>query len=179
MALIIGVVLAAVVFAAPAAADIIEARESGFVVQSQATVSAPPERAWRAVIRPERWWSSAHTYSGDARNLSLDPHAGGCWCERWGRNQSVEHGRVVLVMDYEGVQTLRVLGGFGPLQEMGVNGVLTLVVAPDPSGASMQLTYRVSGEPSAGLDALAPAVDAVMSEQFARLVRLVERGVSP
>src|SRR5690606_36932355 len=122
-------------------------------------VAATPDQAWRALTRLPRWWGSAHTYSGDARRLIFEPRAGGCWCERWGEGQSVEHARVVLVMEHEGVRTLRAVGGLGPLQGLGATGILTFTVAPHASGAKITMTYRVSGDPGLDLDQFAPLVD--------------------
>lgn len=160
----------------PARAEVTAAAPGAFVIQTEAVVAASPEHAWRSLIRIERWWSPAHTFSGDALRLSLDPRAGGCWCERWGRGQSVEHMRVAAVMEAEGVRTLRLLGGLGPLQQMGVNGVLTFTVAPDPAGAKITMNYRVSGDPGLVLDQIAPAVDSVLMEQFTRLGRFAATG---
>ena len=157
---------------APAAAEVAAAAPGSISLQAEARVAATPERAWRALTQIQNWWSSAHTYSGDSSRLRLDARAGGCWCERWD-GQSVEHARVVLVMEREGVRTLRVLGALGPLQEIGVSGVLTFVVAPDPQGARITMTYRVSGDPALNLDRLAPGIDAVMTEQFGRLSRYI------
>src|SRR5690606_32997881 len=130
-----------------------------------------PEQAWRALAQVGRWWNGDHTYSGDAANLELDLRAGGCWCERWGETQSVEHMRVVLVMERDGVRTLRAVGGLGPLQEMGASGVLTFTVAAHASGAKIAMTYRVTGDSALGLNELAPLVDMVLMEQFGRLSR--------
>lgn len=167
--------LAALVFAlglahAPAGAEVRLATPGLFVVAAEAEIAASPEAVWRALTRIDRWWNGAHTFSGDARRLSLDPRAGGCFCERWGNGQSVEHARVVMVFEHEGVRTLRLQGALGPLQEMGATGILTFTIAPHASGAKLTMTYRVSGDPSLGLDALAPLVDGVLNEQFARLV---------
>jgi hypothetical protein len=159
----------------PAAAEVAAASPSAFLIQAQASVPASPAHSWRALTRVGGWWSSAHTFSGDARRLSLDPRAGGCWCERW-NGQSVEHARVVMVSAHEGVRTLRVVGGLGPLQELGVTGVLTFTIAPDPAGAKIALSYRVSGDAGLGLDAVAPFVDQVLMEQFGRLVRYAGGG---
>lgn len=163
--------LLALLFASPAAADVESASPSAFMLREQATSSASPDQVWRAIGQIGRWWNGAHTYSGDARRLRLETRAGGCFCETWGRGQSVEHGHVVLVMEHEGTRTLRIIGGLGPLQDMGVSGVLTFLVAEDPAGAKITMTYRVTGDPGLSLDALAPVVDGVMSEQFDRLVR--------
>jgi uncharacterized protein YndB with AHSA1/START domain len=172
----IAALIALVCIAAPARADVASVSPTGFVIQAEADVSASPAETWRRLTRIERWWGSAHTYSGDARRLSLDPRAGGCWCERWGDGQSIEHMRVVLVMENEGVRTLRAVGGLGPLQEMGVNGVLTFTVAPHASGAKITMTYRVAGDAALGLDQIAPEVDGVLLEQFGRLSRYSTTG---
>ena len=177
MRLAISLLFAAALLAPlPAAADVASSSSSSFVIQAEADVAAAPEHVWRALPRIDRWWNSSHTYSGDARRLSLAPRAGGCWCERWASGQSVEHGRVVLVMEHEGVRTLRILGGVGPLQELGVSGVLTFTVAPDPAGAKITMVYRVAGDPGLELAALAPLVDAVLMEQFGRLARFSASG---
>jgi uncharacterized protein YndB with AHSA1/START domain len=156
--------------ASPARAEVVSASPSAFVVRTEAVTQASPEQAWRALGQIGNWWNSAHTYSGDSGNLSLAMRAGGCFCERWARGQSVEHGRVVLAMEREGVRTLRFIGALGPLQEIGVTGVMTFVIAPDPGGAKITMSYRVAGDAALGLDALAPPVDGVLTEQFARLV---------
>lgn len=162
--------------AAPAGAEVTSASPSAFVIEAEAEVAASPAETWRKLLRIERWWNSDHTYSGDARRLSLEPRAGGCWCEHWGDGQSVEHMRVVLVMENEGVRTLRAVGALGPLQEMGVNGVLTFTVAPLASGAKITMTYRVIGDAALGLDQIAPGVDGVLLEQFGRLSRYTATG---
>jgi len=80
------------------------------------------------------------------------------------------------VMEHEGVRTLRAVGGLGPLQDMGVSGVLTFTIAPDASGAKITMTYRVAGDPGLALDQAAPLVDMVLLEQFQRLARYTASG---
>jgi uncharacterized protein YndB with AHSA1/START domain len=174
--LIVTAVLLLFAAAPPAQAEVVSVSNTAFLVQSEADIAAPPEQVWRALTHIERWWSSEHTYSGDARNMRLDPRAGGCWCERWGRSQSVEHARVVLAMEHEGVRTLRMSGGLGPLQELGVAGVLTFTIAPHADGAKITMTYRVAGEPHLGLEQIGAPVDAVLAEQFGRLRRYIGSG---
>ncbi len=60
----------------------------------------------------------------------------------------------------------------GPLQEMGVSGVLTFTVAPHPNGAKVTMTYRVTGDTSLNLNTIAAPVDNVLMEQFGRLTSL-------
>ncbi|MEZ5994889.1 MAG: hypothetical protein R3C25_03985 [Hyphomonadaceae bacterium] len=168
--------LGALLWAPLAKAEVVSSSASAFVVQAEAEVAAPPDRVWRDLARIERWWSPAHTFSGDASRLSLSPRAGGCFCERWENGQSVEHARVVMVMNYQGAWTLRAAGALGPLQAMGANGVLTFTVAPHASGTKLSMSYRVSGDPSLALDQLAPIVDGVLMEQFGRLSRYAASG---
>jgi hypothetical protein len=163
--------VAAILSHNPARADVVEASPSGFLLRSEAVATAAPDQAYRALGQIGRWWNPAHSYSGEARRLSLDLTAGGCFCERWGRGQSVEHARVVMVTAYEGVRTIRMSGALGPLQEMGVSGILTYTLAPDPGGVKITMTYRVSGDAGLALDGLAPLVDQVLMEQSGRLVR--------
>jgi uncharacterized protein YndB with AHSA1/START domain len=177
MRLVFAAVVLAVFFAAlPARAEVASATPNGFLIQAEAEVATTPERAWRALGQVGRWWNSEHTYSGDGRRMQVDLRAGGCWCERWGDGQSVEHGRVVLVMQHEDVRTLRFNAPLGPLQELAVNGALTFTVAPHANGAKITMTYRVSGDPALGLDQIAPLVDGVLMEQFARLSRYSASG---
>lgn len=173
---LIALVFALVVAPLSARAEVTSASAAAFVIQAEAEVAASPEQTWRALGRLPRWWNGSHTYSGDASNLSFDVRAGGCWCERWRGGQSVEHGRIVLVMENEGVRTLRILASLGPLQSMGVNGVLTYVVEPHANGAKVTMTYRVSGDAGLNLDQVAPLVDQVMMEQFGRLTRFSALG---
>jgi uncharacterized protein YndB with AHSA1/START domain len=158
-------------------AEVAEASPSHFVLRGEVATAAPPDAAWRAFQRIGRWWNSAHTYSGDARNLRLNPSAGGCWCEHWG-GQSVAHGRVLLNMEAEGVHTVRFDAPLGPLQEMGVAAILTFTLTPHNQGTKIAVTYRVNGDSSLGLGQVAPLVDAVLMEQLGRLGRYSESGAA-
>src|SRR5687768_18231554 len=60
---------------------------------------------WAALLRPAGWWNGEHTYSGNPANLSLDPVAGGCFCEAvpgagGGPAGQVEHMRVIYLAPY-------------------------------------------------------------------------------
>jgi len=164
------VTLAAAIAASfPCAAKTSEVSPSGFVASFREEVDAPPAEAWTAIVQISRWWDGEHSYSGDPANFSLDPVAGGCWCERWDGN-SVEHMRVVQVLRNN---TLRLAGGLGPLQARAVNGVLTFALAPNGGKTTLSVTYRVRGSPDAGLDKVADAVDGVLGAQVKRLAALL------
>ena len=128
----------------PARAEVAASSPGAFLIQSEAVVAAAPAQSWRALTQIGRWWHSEHTYSGNSSYLRLEARAGGCWCERWGGG-SVEHARVVLSMEHGGVRTLRAIGALGPLQELGVTGIMTFTVSPQGAGA--KITLRYSGLP--------------------------------
>lgn len=138
-----------------------------FRIVHEVTVPLAPAQAWRRLVTVSAWWEGSHSYSGQARNLSLEARAGGCWCERWAGG-SVEHGRVLLAMPQRG---LRVEGAFGPLQAMAVQAVMDFALsAGEASGTTrIRLTYVASGSSAAQLDMIAPAVDGVLGIQMARL----------
>ena len=144
---------------------------TGFVITHRDEIKATPAEAWKAIVELPRWWNSAHTFSGQAANLSLDAQAGGCWCERWtdasGARHSAMHGTVALV---QSGRVLRLFAALGPLQDLAVGAVLNIVTSagtgPDAGKNFLRISYRVSGDASAALDKLAPAVDRVLAEQF-------------
>jgi uncharacterized protein YndB with AHSA1/START domain len=153
-------------------AEIKTAASDGFLIAHSARIDAAPARIYALMPAIGRWWSSSHTYSGDAANLTLDAEAGGCFCERW-KDGAVTHGRVILTMRDK---LLRIDTALGPLQSKAVTGVLSFQLAPDGNATVVTLEYRVNGASGSALDKDAPAVDRVLGEQFARLVRLVETG---
>jgi uncharacterized protein YndB with AHSA1/START domain len=164
-------ILALVLLAGPAAAEVTVSGPDGFVSSSKAVLVKPPAEVW-AALTSWRWWDPAHSYSGKPGALVLEPKAGGTLSESWDGN-SVWHATVVNAMP---PKLLRMHGGFGPLQGLPVNAVLDFVVAPYGTGTTLTMTYRVGGPPMAKLDTLATPVDAVMSAGFARLVQLVNDG---
>ena len=73
-------------------------------------------------------------------------------------------------------QQLRMTGGLGPLQTLGVAGSLSWKVAPDGNGSRLELSYSVGGYRTGGLSELATPVNAVLSAQLLRLKSFVETG---
>jgi uncharacterized protein YndB with AHSA1/START domain len=89
----------ALALAAPADAAMDYAEDDSFKLVVAHVIQATPDQIYRMLGQPRRWWSSAHTYSGDARNLKMELRAGGCFCETMPKGQgSIEHGRVVQAM---------------------------------------------------------------------------------
>lgn len=162
-------VCAASLLAAPAlaAAEVKSSSPAGFEVESKATVAAAPAEVYARLGRVGDWWSSAHTYSGKAANMSLALKAGGCFCEVMPEGGgTIEHGRVIYAMPGA---TLRLQGGLGPLQQEAAVGTLTWSLKAVPGGTEVTQSYVVGGYVRGGADKFAPIVDQVLAEQLAGL----------
>lgn len=151
---------------------------SGFDVTHEAEVAAPPARVYRALTdQVGMWWHPDHTHSKNSRNLSIAARPGGCFCEKLPNGGGAEHMRVVVAVPGE---LLRLQGALGPLQKAGLAGHLTWTLTREGDGdrpsTRVTLAYSVGGHMAAGLDRIAPAVDAVMGEQLKRLEAFVETG---
>ena len=150
-----------------------DAGAGGFSVIETVHIAAPPDKVYGELIQPSRWWSSQHTFSHDAANLSLDARAGGCWCEKLPNGGSVQHMTVLYVQPGE---ALRLHGALGPLQGLGVGGALTIELKASSGGTDLTATYNVGGYLKDGLASWAPPVNGVLGEQFGRLKNLLETG---
>lgn len=157
----------------PALAEVRQAAADHFQLAFTATVTSPPAKVYALLARVGDWWSAEHTWSGDAKNLSLKAEAGGCFCERWAGG-SVEHGRVIMALKN---QTLRLDSALGPLQEYALSGILSFHLSPLEDGnTEMLVDYRVNGSSASGLDQFAAAVDQVLGMQLERLLRYIDTG---
>jgi uncharacterized protein YndB with AHSA1/START domain len=169
---LIGLLLASVVVL-PARAEVKDSGANGFSVVENVHIAATPDKVYAALVAPSHWWSSAHTFSHDSANLSLDATAGGCWCERLADQGSVQH--LVVVYAAPG-HALVMRGALGPLQGLGVNGAMTIALKPATDGTDLSLAYNVGGYLKDGLASWAGPVDGVLAEQVLRLKSLVETG---
>jgi uncharacterized protein YndB with AHSA1/START domain len=149
-----------------AMAAVTEARENSFAIEATVMVDATPSSTYRDLTRVNFWWDPAHTWSGSASNLKLEPKAGGCFCEKLADGGSVQHGHVIFAQPGK---MLRLQASLGPLQGMAVTGVLSFTLAPDGAGTRVTMTYRVAGALTMESDKLAPLVDQVMATQLKRL----------
>jgi uncharacterized protein YndB with AHSA1/START domain len=165
--------LAAALLTGPAGlrAEVVDAAAGGFTVKLARHVAAPPEEVYATAVAVGRWWSPDHTFSGSAAALSIDARPGGCWCETLPGGGGVRHLEVVYAAPGS---LLRFSGGLGPLQATAASGSLTWTFAAAGDGTDVTWTYAVAGDRPGGLEALAPAVDAVLAEQIDRLKAAVE-----
>jgi uncharacterized protein YndB with AHSA1/START domain len=157
--------------AAPAAAEVKSATPNGFEVATTVTIAGPADLVYGALGEVGRWWSSSHTFSRDAANLSIELRAGGCFCERLKDGGSVQHLQVVYAAPGAG---LRLRGALGPLQMEGVDGTLSWALKPGEGGTDVTQSYVVGGYIRSGMEQWAPRVDRVLDEQLQRLKSFVE-----
>ena len=157
-----------------ARAAVADSSAAGFTVKIALNIQATPEDVYRRLVHNVGdWWSPAHTFSGDARALTIDNRAPGCFCERLPNLGTVRHMEVVMAAPGE---KLVMLGGLGPLQPMAVTGAMTIDLSPGAGGTKLQMTYAVGGYSPAGLNTWAAPVDSVLTEQLTRLKNYVEHG---
>lgn len=162
--------LLAIALAGGARAEVKDAAADGFTLENSAIVRADAGTVWQALVGDiDRWWPKDHSWWGEASRLSIDAHAGGCFCERAGERQAA-HMHVAFV-DPE--KTLRLLGGLGPLQGMGLHGVMEWRLQPEGDGTRITLFYRAGGYSPDDLGAFAPVVDRVQAQQLDGLVRWI------
>jgi hypothetical protein len=161
----------AVFSVSPAAAEVVQSSEDGFVVAGTGFTKAGPALVWSELVQPARWWSNNHTWSGDSGNLSLDPRSTGCFCEDLPVGGSAQHMRVVRAVPGS---LLRMEGALGPLQSEAVDAVLTIEIKEADGVTSIEWTYVVGGYARFSLQDIAPAVDGVLTEQMERLGSLID-----
>jgi len=166
-----GVLAVAASFSRSAAGEVLSAGQNGFEVRETVRVAAGADKAYAALLKPARWWSSEHTFSGSAANLVLDARAGGCWCETLPDGGSVEHLHVVYVAPGK---ALRLRGALGPLQGLGADGAMTWTVKGGAGGTEISVNYAVGGYAKDGFDAVSKGVDHVLGEQLERLRKLID-----
>ena len=156
-----------------AAADVTDSAANGFTTMNSVVVASDRMAAWEAAVEVGRWWSSAHTMSGDATRMSIEPSVQGCFCESLGEQAGVVHLTVMSVMPGT---SLRLSGGLGPLGLMGVYGNMTWDFEDVEGGTRIRFKYAVGGYMDGGLDQLAGPVDAVLGEALGRLKSYIDTG---
>jgi uncharacterized protein YndB with AHSA1/START domain len=159
---------------AQAEADVVDRSSSGFTLKTTVTVAASPQRIYQDLLTIGSWWDNEHTYSGDAKYMTLSAQPGGCFCEKLPGGGAVEHGRVVNVSPNK---LIRLSSALGPLQELAVTGTLTWSIEPakQGGGSTLTMTYAAGGYTPGGLDKLADIVNTVLSQQVQRLKAYAEK----
>ncbi len=179
MRIILPIALAFSACPAPAAAEVKTQSDTGFSVVHLAEVAATPDEIWKRLITPKEYWSKNHSWSGSVAGFSIDPRAGGCFCEliqdkgpdgKIKTVGSVEHMRVIFASPGK---VLRMQGALGPLQAEAVLGTLTVAMEPlkDGKGTKLSFSYVVGGYMRFKPADIAINVDKVIGEQFTSLIK--------
>jgi uncharacterized protein YndB with AHSA1/START domain len=152
----------------------VKVEATGFVVTEDLIINSSPSKVYEALIgKVRKWWNPEHTYSGDSKNLFIEAKPGGCFCEKFPKGGGVEHMRIVYLSPNS---TVIMSGALGPLQTSGLAGALTWQVSAVDGRTTLKLKYVVGGYMQGGFDQMAPAVDAVLTDQIDRLKLYVETG---
>ena len=148
-------------------AEVVSSSPNGFEIHIERTVQVDAQTAYEQFLRIGEWWHPDHTWFGDASGMSIAARAGGCFCEVSGDRQ-VLHMTVSYV---EPGREVRMVGGLGPLQMMGVHGGMSWkFVAVNETETKIIQHYQVTGYAKDGLAALAPIVNQVQTIQHESLV---------
>lgn len=169
----VGGAVALLLIAGGAKAAVVESNAQGFAIEETVQIKASPAKVYAALIRPENWWDSEHTFSQDAKNLSLDPKAGGCLCEILPGGGSVQHLIVAFTMPGK---TIRFRGAMGPFQGQGVDGALTFTLKAGGDGTDLVLDNNVGGFVKGGMGRWPQAADEMMTDLVAHLKYYAENG---
>ncbi len=157
-----------------ARAEVVDSGANGFTVKMTLPIQAAPADVYRRLIHNVGdWWSSGHTFSGNAHNLSIEEKPMGCFCEKLPNGGGVRHMEVVFLAPGKAVV---LSGGLGPLQSIAATGSMSIELSLAEGGTKLELTYAVTGYLPAGMNTWAVPVNNVLTEQLTRLKNYIERG---
>ena len=155
-------------------AEVADSGANGFTIKIVTSIHAAPADVYKKLVHNVGdWWNSQHTFSGDARNLSIDERPMGCFCEKLASGGGVRH---MEVLYFQPGQMLRMSGALGPFQGMGAAGTLTFALSADASGTKLEVTYALVGYQPQGMSQWAAPSDHMLTEQVTRLKNYVETG---
>lgn len=132
-----------------------EVKSSGadfFTIRIENEVKAAPDVVWHQLMDIGTWWSSSHTWSGDAKNLVLTATPGGGFDEKLPADGGFVRHMSVIYSAPE--KMLRMVGVLGPLQEEALTGTMTITLTKKEETTIIKTTYKVSGHFDGGLDQL-------------------------
>ncbi len=156
-------------------AEVTATSANGFQVKHVGTVNADRALAFSKFVEEfSRWYDANHTYSLKAENLSIDLERH-CMLEKLPEGGFVRHMEVVF---YQPGRMIRMTGGLGPLQGLGVFGALTFEFQPVEGSAEatqVTLTYNVSGAEFLKLNDIASPVNSVLGMQLAAFQKYVNQ----
>ena len=158
-----------------ARAAVADSAANGFTVRISIQIQSPARDVYdRLVHHVGDWWSSAHTFSGSSKNMSIEEKAMGCFCEKLPKQGGMV--RHMEVLYFAPGERLVLAGALGPMQPLAAAGNLTIQLVPAGGGTRVDLVYAVTGYLAAGMNTWAAPVDGMLTEQYTRLKNLMEQG---
>jgi uncharacterized protein YndB with AHSA1/START domain len=155
-------------------AEVVDSSSNGFTVKVAMTIKAPPADVYKKLVHDVgEWWNSAHTFSGSAKNLSIDDKPMGCFCEKLPGGGGVRHLEVVNAVPGK---TLVMTGGLGPMQSIAATGSMRIQLAAAEGGTKFEMVYSVVGYLPAGMQVWAKPSEGMLTEQFTRMQNYIEHG---
>lgn len=146
-------------------AQVTESSADGFVIKTSHDLELGSKEAYAAFVDGfSEWYDASHSYSGKAENLSLDLEKN-CMLETLPDDGFVRHMEIVF---HQPGQVLRMTGGLGPLQGMGVSGAMTFTFSETGGQSKVTMEYYVSGAKHLKLDQIADPVNQVLNGQLTR-----------
>ena len=152
----------------------VDSAPNGITVRTTLTIKASPAEVYQKLVNNVGdWWNSAHTFSGDSHNLTIEDKPGGCFCEKLPAGGGVQHFEVTLVSPGK---VLMFRGAMGPMLSQAVMGSLEIRLAPAEGGTKVTATLNAGGYMPGGVNTMAGPADMVVGEQFTRLKSYIEQG---
>lgn len=152
--------------------EVLSKSPHGFTLQIERNVNVSHQQAYQQFLNIAEWWNADHTYFGKSENLFIEGKAGGCFCEIEGDKQ-VLHMTVTYV---EPNKEIKMVGGLGPLQMMGISGGMSWKFESLGNNKTKIIhRYQVNGTIDGGLDKLAPIVDQVQTIQVNALAETLSK----
>ena len=170
----VAIILALMVSANWATAEVADSSANGFTVKTTLAIHAPPDEVYRKLIHNVGdWWNPEHTFSRDSRNLTIEEKPMGCFCEKLPNGGGVRHMQVVYLAPGK---TLGMIGAIGPMQPLAATGSMRIQLSAADGGTKLEVVYAISFYLPTGMNTWAAPVDSVIAEQFTRLKNYVETG---
>lgn len=149
-------------------AEVLQSASDGFHIKIEKEVDVESKAAYRLFVDEfNRWYDPSHSYSQNAENLSID-------LERQAMLETLPEGGFVRHMEvsfHQPGKSLRLLGGLGPLQTMGVSGCMEIKFVERDGKTVVVMEYVVTGASFQDLDRMSAPVDGVLEAQLRRFVK--------
>lgn len=166
------VMLVVLMATATARAEVVARSADGFILRFAVPLETTAEDVATSIAAVPAWWDPAHTYTGDASNLSLAFEPGGCWCETMADGAEFRHAEIVSITP----DRVLMNAPLGPLNGKATRAELTFSSTPGNRGRLVTIEFVVEGP---GLGTFADPVHGVMNGAFDRYVHHIEYSEAP